>query len=204
MKKFYLAAALCAALVSASGPWAAEKVYYRYTNEHGVTVINDRIPPEYVPLGYEVVTIGGTVVRTVAPAPSKEELERRAQERELAEERQRQDAELRRRYSTVADILAAKERRLNTLQSNIAVLEGNVNSVRARARNMETRAAGLERSGREVPESILEGLASLNQEEQDLLQQIEQRTLEYQETAQSFDRDIARFEELINQQRANP
>src|SRR5690625_1450140 len=111
---------------------------------------------------------------------------------------------MRRLYSTVADILAAKERRLNTLQSNIAVLEGNVNSVRARARNMETRAAGLERSGREVPESILEGLASLNQEEQDLLQQIEQRTLEYQETAQSFDRDIARFEELINQQRANP
>lgn len=202
MNKFYLAAALCAALVSASGAGATEQVYYRYTNEQGVTVINDRIPPEYVPLGYDVVTISGTVVRTVAPAPSKEELERRAQERELAEERQRQDAELRRRYSTVADIHSAKKRRLSTLQGNIAALEGNVNSVRTRARAMESRAAGLERSGREVPESILEGLASLSQEEADLLQQIEQRTLEYEETEQSFDRDISRFEELVNQ-RAN-
>ena len=201
MNKFYLAA-VSAALVFASSTWATEKVYYRYTNEHGVTVINDRIPPEYVSFGYDVVTIGGTVVRTVAPTPSKEELERRAQERELEEERQRQDAELRRRYSTVDDIHAAKTRRLSTLQSNIAALEGNVNGVRTRARAMESRAAGLERSGREVPESILEGLASLNQEETDLLQQIEQRTLEYEKTEHSFDRDIARFEELV-EQRAN-
>lgn len=202
MNKLYLAAALCVALVSASGAWAAEQVYYRYTNEHGVTVINDRIPPEYVPLGYDVVTIGGTVVRTVAPAPSKEELERRARERELEEERQRQDAELRRRYSSVADINAAKTRRLNTLQGSITALEGNVNSVRARARAMENRAAGLERSGREVPESVLDGLASLRLEEADLLQQIEQRKVEYEETKQNFERDIARFEELRNQ-RAN-
>jgi uncharacterized protein YeaO (DUF488 family) len=199
MNSFRLAVVFSAALVSAKGVWASDQVYYRYTNERGVTVINDRIPPEYVSKGYEVVTIGGTVIRTVEPAPSKEERERRAEERRLTEEQERYDAELRRRYSTVEDIRSAKDRRLNTLQSNISILEGNVSSVRTRARTLEARAASMERSGREVSDTILEGLASLSQEEEDLLQQIEQRTLEYQEVEESFDRDIARFKELMEQ-----
>ncbi|MDQ2076711.1 hypothetical protein [Marinimicrobium sp. ABcell2] len=199
MNNFHLAMVLSVALVAANGAWASDQVYYRYTNERGVTVINDRIPPEYVSKGYEVVTISGTVVRTVEPTPSREERERRAEERRLAEEQEQYDAELRRRYSTVDDIRSAKNRRLTTLQSNIDILEGNVSGVRTRTRTLEMRAASMERSGREVSESVLENLATLTREEEELLDQIEQRKVEYRETEASFERDIARFKELQSQ-----
>jgi len=175
---------------------AQEKVYYRYTNDEGVQVLEDRIPPKYVPKGYEVVSMYGEVLRTVPPAPSDEELEAEARERQARQEREAYEQELKRRYSTVKDIEDAKRRSLAELQGNISILESNLSSVRLQIRELESRAARLERSGQEVPESVLVNLGTLKTEVQEIQAQIRHRQEEYDEVADKFDQDIEAFAEI--------
>ena len=179
-----------AGLVSAQ---AQEKVYYRYVNDEGVQVLDDHIPPRFVPKGYEVVSLNGTVLRRVAPAPSPEEQRAR---KEAKRQRIEQDAyhqELRRRYSTVKDIEDAKRRNLAELQGNISILESNLSNVRLQIRDQEGRAARLERSGQTVPDALLDNIATLKQEVQKNLAQIERRQTEYDEVAEKFDEDAEAF-----------
>lgn len=187
-----------AVLVLSAAVWAQaqEKVYYRYTNDDGVQVLEDRIPPKYVPNGYEVVSMYGEVLKTVPPAPSEQELEAEARERQARQEREAYERELKRRYSTVKDIRDAKRRSLAELQGNISILESNLSSVRLQIRDLESRAARLERGGQEVPESVLVNLSTLKTEIQEIQAQIRHRQEEYDEVADKFDRDIEAFAQM--------
>lgn len=191
-------------MASAWSVWAApDQVYYRYTNDEGVEVLNDNIPPEYVAKGYEVVSLNGTVVKTVPPAPSKEESQRLAEERKLSREQERLDAELRRRYSTVADIRSAQKRRLADFQGNISILQSNLSNVRSQIAALQARAASAERSGQDVSQGVLDNLDTLNSETKDILVQIEQRKKEYQKVENEFEQDIERFEKLQNKNKTS-
>jgi len=176
---------------------AERKVYYRYTNDQGVKVLDDRIPPKYVDKGYEVVSLTGEVIKTVDPVPTDEEAERMERERQARREQERYDKALKRRYSTVKDIRDAKRRNLADLQGNIRILESNLNNVRGQISNLESRAARMERSGGQVSDTIIDNLSALRAEVVDLQAQIEQREQEYQAAEEKFDRDIERFRELV-------
>lgn len=186
-------AALSAATNAADAPG---KVYYRYVNEEGVKVINATIPPEYVPKGYEVVSLNGEVLRVVEPSPTGEAAERAAAEHKLRKQQEKADKLLRRRYSSVADIEAAKTRNLQELQGNISILTSNLSNVRAQIVAQQEQAASIERSGRTVGEDLLNNLANLQAEERDIQAQIKQREREYQAASDKFDQDMKRFEEI--------
>lgn len=175
---------------------APEKVYYRYVNDEGVKVVEDRIPPKYVPKGYEIVSMYGEVLETVPPAPSKEEVEAQAQAERLRRERETYNRELKRRYSTVKDIRDAKRRSLAELQGNISILEGNLSNIRAQVRDLEARAARMERSGQSVSDSVLENLKTLKTEAQGVKAQIASRREEYEQVEEKYDQDIERFKDI--------
>lgn len=194
---------LCALLIGCLlGPKALlaedveRKVYYRYTNDQGVQVLEDRIPPKYVAKGYEMLSLSGEVIKTVDPAPTEEEARRLEQEQQARLEQERYDNELKRRYSTVKDIRDAKRRNLADLQGNIRILESNLNNVRNQISNLESRAVRIERSGEEVGDTILSNLSTLRTEVIELQAQIAQREQEYQATGEKFDRDIERFSNI--------
>ena len=101
---------------------------YRYQNEAGVTVVDWAIPAAYVGSGYEVLNESGQIVRVVPPAKTDTELERdavaaRAQEAEAAAQAEQleRDTFLLRRYSTIQDIEAARDRSLRELDIRIAI-----------------------------------------------------------------------------------
>ena len=48
--------------------------YFRYKTAAGAMVIDNRLPPEYVKFGYEVINANGDVLRTVAPQATKEQI----------------------------------------------------------------------------------------------------------------------------------
>lgn len=195
-----LGAVVLLGLALVTGPLAAaetaERVYYRYTNDEGVQVLEDRIPPRYVSGGYEVVSLNGRVLRTVPPAPTEEEAQRIQEQQQAQEERESYNRELRRRYSTVRDIRDAKRRNLAELQGNITMLESNLSNVRLQIRDLESRAAARERSGREVSDSIIENLETLEREVVEIQAQIEQREEEYEQVEAKFDQDVERFQEM--------
>lgn len=178
--------------------WAdtSTKVYYRYFNDQGVKVLDSSIPPKYIRNGYEVVTISGEVLRTVAPAPSEADAERIARERKIKIEQDKADAVIRRRYSNINDIDAVRKRSLLELKNNVDILQGNLSSTRVQIEQTEAQAAATERSGRAVSEDLLKVLMDLQAEERDIQLQIKQRELEYQSLSDKFDQDEHRFKEL--------
>lgn len=170
--------------------------YFRYTNEEGVQVINSTIPPEYSQKGYEEVTARGQVIRVVPPALSSDEAERLALQRQEAERLARWDEELLRRYSNVADIEAAQQRKLAQLDGSIAMLKGNIRNLKQQIAQQHANAARSERMGREVPESVLKALAGLEEELKLTEETIEERQRQFDEINDKFEQDKERFREI--------
>lgn len=174
----------------------SSKVIYRYKNKDGVTVLDSKIPPEYVNDGYELLSLSGKVIKVIKPAVQGAEGERLYRERVLREEREREDIQLRRSYSNVADIDAAKSRNLESLRGNIGILQANLSSARSRLKSYQSQAAAIERAGRQLPDDLLKNINNLVQEESDIQTQIQQREAEYKTVEQKFDTDRKRFIEI--------
>ena len=172
------------------------KVIYRYKNTDGVTVLDSKIPPEYVNNGYELISLSGKVIKVVAPAVQGAEGERLYRERLEREARERDDVQLRRSYSNVADIDSAKTRNLESLRGNISILQANLTSAKSRLQSYQSQAAAIERTGRTLPEDLLKNINNLVQEEKDIQLQIQQREEEYKMVEQKFDADRERFIEI--------
>lgn len=167
--------------------------YYRYINDDGVMVMDSRVPPEYVKKGYEIVTVNGRVLEVVAPAPADDEKEERAAERRRAAELAEMDRYLLRRYSSVQDIDAASERRMASFEASTAILRGNASNLELQIENLQVRAANMERSGRAVPQNILDSLQDLQAELTKLHKQMKQRELDQAQEEAKFQRERERF-----------
>lgn len=185
-----------AGLVHASDSKAIDKFFYRYTNEQGTKVVAQTIPPRYVRAGYEVVTINGAVIKVVPASPSVEDAERVAKERKLAKEQALADIQLRRSYSGVVDIDAAKARNLRELRNNIDILQANLFGVKSQIKNQEAQAAKLERNGQKISEELLNNIATLHAEEKEMAVQIQQREFEFKTADNKFEEDKKRFIEI--------
>ncbi len=172
------------------------KVIYRYKNSQGVTVMDSKIPAEFVSKGYEIVSTSGKVIEVIPPAPAADLAAKVQQEKERREQRERDDIQLRRSYSNVADIDAAKQRNLESLRGNINILEANLASANKRLQDYQSQAAAIERSGRQLPEELLKSINNLTQEEKDIELQIQQREQEYNDVSQKFEDDRKRFIEI--------
>ena len=176
--------------------WAAQSraqnddiTLYRYTNDQGVKVINSSIPAKYAQGGYEIINTNGEVLKRVAAAPTKEDIDKANEERAILDEY----AILKRRYSGLGDIERAKQRRLSDIKTSISILNGTIQNLELNITNLVQRAADLERAGRPVHDSLLNQLKDTRAEleiSQDLLNY---RQSEYKETAQKYDQEIRAF-----------
>jgi hypothetical protein len=197
--RHWLVVTFCSSLIWGALAQAVEapaKVMYRYKNDQGVTVMDSTIPPQYVDKGYEILSRSGKLIKLVEPPLAGPEADRLRAERRAREEQARADVQLRRTYSNVADIEAAKRRNLESLRGNIVILETNISSATKRLESSLSRAAELERSGRAVPEDVLKNIANLEQEIKNLQLQIQQREVEFTTMSEKFDADRQRFIEI--------
>lgn len=186
----------CWASVYAATPEGNAAVIYRYKNAQGITVLDSTIPSEFVSKGYEVLSRSGKVLKVVAPALAPELAAKALAERQAREAQEKMDIELRRSYSNVSDIEAAKARNLESLKGNIEILEANLLRMRSKLSDEQARAAALERTGAPITEDVLNSIAALEQEERDIEAQILQRQQESKEVAAKFDADRKRFLEI--------
>lgn len=155
--------------------------------------MNSSVPPEYVKYGYEVVTLSGEVLEVIEPAPTPEEAEKLAAQRQRQAQLAEWDEYLLKRYSSVDDIESAKERKLRDFDASLSILRGNANNIRTQIEQAQSRAAGMERAGRKIPDSTLNSLRALELELNDTEQQLELREADKAEIAKKYDEDIERF-----------
>ncbi len=187
-----LLALLSAVILMAANHACAE--LYRYTNEHGVVVLDRQgVPPQHVARGYEVLNEQGRVIQVVPPAPTA------AQRQRLLEERQRAEADARllRLYASVEDVERAKARKLAELESVIGIARGNLQSLRSQHASLRQQAANHERSGRRVPENLLAQIANLEQEQAGLQRDLQRYEAARAEAESAFSQERQRVAELL-------
>jgi hypothetical protein len=186
--------------------WASIAVpaeLYRYQHESGVTVVDWAIPAAYVSDGYEVLSESGQVVRVVPPAKTETELERdavveRAREAEAAAEAAQleRDTFLLRRYSSVQDIEAARDRSLRELDIRIAILNSQRDTLSQQLARHEAALGTASLSGQTASQYEEETVAALRAEIRSLEEATEGRQQQSAALAEAYSRDIVRFAEL--------
>ncbi|WP_346838182.1 hypothetical protein [Microbulbifer sp. SAOS-129_SWC] len=192
----FLAAALLAGSAAASARTAESggHALYRYTDDKGVQVLDDKVPPRYVAGGYEVLSRSGRVLKVVPPQLSGAELE--AQQRRQA--RAEADRKLLKRYNSVADIESARKRKLAIVEQDMAIMRSNISSLQRQIKQEEASAARTQRNGGEVAPELLARIDNLREEVGVVRERLARRKKEAQALNDAFDRDAARYAEIAN------
>ncbi len=169
---------------------------YRYTDEKGALVTSSTISPEYARRGYQIVTITGVVLSTVAPEPTAEErakLAAQAQDKVTAEQQKVHDKDLLLRYNSLNDIAIAKQRRLDEINNQIVLLNSNVNTLKSQMDTEHQRAAIFERNGQPIPKVQMDKITDLQQAIKVTEDQVTQRKQELVDETARFEKDTARL-----------
>lgn len=192
-----LTAALLASAGSSYADTAKTEMHmYRYTNDQGALVTGNSISPEYARKGYQIVTVTGVVLSTVAPEPTAEErakLAEQAKDKLNAEQQKAHDKDLLLRYNSLDDIAIAKQRRLDEINNQIVLLNSNVGTLKSQMDTEHQRAAIFERNGQPVPKVQLDKIADLQQAIKVTEDQVAQRRQELVDETARFDKDTARL-----------
>ena len=180
---------------------------YRYTDENGQIVISSTIPQEATKRGYDILNDNGRVIDIIPPAPTEEEIAAREAEKqrqkELAEQRDK-DRALLKRFSHPDQAVKAMHRKIRELEGLIQLKRGNISVISSQLDNEQSRAANMERAGRDIPEATLEKIRRLEAQIRDIEREISSQTQEIEELRKAFEADIGRLEEVTGETRTLP
>lgn len=180
---------------------------YRYVDKSGQMVISNTVPQEASTRGYDILNAQGRVIETVAPAPTEADLAERAARKARDHRAQQQlldDTKLLRRYSHPDDVVRAMHRKLNEMQSLSQLKQGNISVIVNQLDEEQSRAADMERSGREIPEAALSKIDRLQSQIRDIEREITVQNSEVETVRKKFMRDIRRLEEITGKVRTLP
>lgn len=197
---------LLASVLLCGSPSLDARELYRYKDASGVSVINDRLPPEIAALGYEVLSETGVLLRVVPPKKTPEQLEALdAQESEVeraqrqAEQQRKADELLLIRYCSIDDIKAARERSLQALQIRANILRSNLRSMAQQMGNYQAEAAAIERLGQPLDQERIDAIQNLRARIETSQLALSDREQEVKEVTQAYQADIDRFQHLMDQ-----
>ncbi|WP_152208561.1 DUF4124 domain-containing protein [Marinobacter changyiensis] len=177
---------------------------YRYVDKSGQMVISNTVPQEASTRGYDILNDQGRVVETVAPAPTAADLAERAASKEReqkAQQQRRADAKLLRRYSHPDDAVRAMHRKLNEMQSLSQLKQGNISVIVNQLDEEQSRAADMERSGRDIPEATLNKIDRLQSQVRDIEREIAIQKSDVETVRKQFMGDIRRLEKITGKER---
>jgi hypothetical protein len=177
---------------------AEEQRLYRYINNDGVVVVDWQIPAEYIAKGYQVLNEQGIVIDRVEPLAEGVDGEQLRRARLAADAERRRDESLLRKYSTVADIEAARDRALRELKIRISILKSNLRSFRQTIENQQLQIATAERQGEAVSTVALEKIATLRAEIASTERAIAEREKEAEDLSALYEKDMQRFAEIAD------
>ncbi|HLV78434.1 MAG TPA: DUF4124 domain-containing protein [Marinobacter sp.] len=199
-----LAGLVVAGLLVSAGVDAA---MYRYTDENGQLVISNTIPQEATRRGYDILSDNGRVIERVPRAPTDEEIAAREAEKERERQREfqkEQDRQLLKRFSHPNQATRAMHRKIQELTSLIQLKRGNISVISGQLDTEQSRAADMERSGREVPQTTLDRIRRLESQIRDVKREITVQQHEIEALRKSYEEDILRLEEITGEPRTIP
>lgn len=192
---------LCFALLL--WPLAASAGMYKWVDEKGVTQYGDVIPPQYAGQGKVELNKRGVAIKKTDPAPTAEQIEQRAMQRDLQKqqdqlklEQRRKDMALLNTYTSAEEIDRARDRHVGQAELVIRSTETRLAPVDTRLLTLKKQANALLRAGQPVPAKLLKDIEQAKLESQGLHDTIAQKRTESQAIRSKFDSDKKRFVEL--------
>lgn len=197
---------LCAPPLQAAGT-------KKWVDEQGQVHYGDRIPIEYLRGEHSVINEQGIEVRKKAAMKSEAELARDAelQKRKQAEERKRliearkqalRDRVLTDTFTTENDLMIARDARVEAIDSQISLTETLIAHDEQKLADVKQRIKSIEESGREAPQNLHKEVRSVSHQLENHYAFIEDRNNEREKIIKSFEEDIKRFRELMQEKNA--
>jgi hypothetical protein len=200
---------VCTALVGAGACAAAapghssskQGIAYRWVDEQGVVHYGDHIPPQYASKDRAILNSQGVEVGHLEAQKSPEQAAADTRERE-AQMRQRQhDAFLITTYTSVKDIEALRDVRLDQLRGQRAAAEQYTESLRTRLATLQTRALNFQpynsrADARRMPDDLAENLVRTVNELNAQGHELAVKTQEETTLRAQFQADIERYRAL--------
>jgi hypothetical protein len=176
-------------------------IAYRWVDEHGVVHYGDNIPPQYASQDRTILNSQGVEVGHLEAAKSPEEEAVAARTRDALMKQRQHDAFLVSTYTSVKDIEALRDVRLDQLKAQRAAGEQYVESLRVRLASLQSRALSYSpyserKDGWRMPDDLAENLVRTVNE-----LRVQSNALSVNNTVettlrQQFQADIERYREL--------
>lgn len=166
---------------------------YRWQDDQGKVHYTDRVPPEYVKHGYRVISEHGITIQTIK---SVDEIEAATPATPPPAGLTMNDRRLLLTYSNEAEILAARERKLDDLQALIELNRETVSLLEIQFRQLAKEAGDYEKQGQPIPAPLLAQIAATRKKINQYQARLEQHTATLEQTAAEFDGDLQRYREL--------
>jgi hypothetical protein len=188
-----------AAAVQAGAPGAKGPIAYRWVDEQGVVHYGDHVPPQYATQERTELNAQGVEVSHVDAQKTPEQ--QAADERDhaaLAKQKQH-DAFLVSTYTSVKDIEALRDVRLDQLKGQRTSLEQYIESLRTRLASLQTRAllcSPYSANGRPMSDDLAENLVRTVNEMQQQTSALTNSSESETKLRAEFQADIDRYREL--------
>ena len=194
-----VAAGVCAA--AAPGQSSKQGIAYRWVDEQGVVHYGDHIPPQYASQDRAILNNQGVEVGHLEAQKSQEQVSAAARERATQMKQRQHDAFLITTYTSVKDIEALRDVRLDQLRGQRAAGEQYTESLRTRLATLQTRALNfLPYSSRpdaqRMPDDLAENLVRTVNELNAQGHELAVKTQEETTLRAQFQADIERYRAL--------
>jgi len=183
---------------------SAQAGLYRWVDENGAVHYGDKVPAKYLKQEHQELNEQGTTVKNHDRAmTSSEKAEKKKQEAKLKRmENEKRAQALRDRvltdtYTTERDLTAAKDARLDAIDSQLQLSKDIIESSKVKVSKTEQMIETIKASGKMVPEATY---AKLEREKLQLATQqgVQQgHLIKREEVIEQFDGYIDRFRELM-------
>ena len=199
---FLLASLGCAAALASPGNSSSQKgIAYRWVDEHGVVHYGDHIPPQYATQDRAILNSQGVEVGHLDAQKSPEQQAADAHARAEVMKQKQHDAFLVTTYTSVKDIEALRDARLEQLKGQRTAAEQYVETLRTRLTGLQTRAQlfapySSRPDAHRMPDDLAENLVRTVNEMHVQSDQLALKNHEESELRAQFQTDIERYREL--------
>jgi Domain of unknown function (DUF4124) len=176
-------------------------IAYRWVDEQGVVHYGDSIPPQYAEKAHQMLNKQGVEVGHSEAQKTPEQLALEAREQTEALKRQQHDTFLVTTYTSVKDIEALRDQRLDQLQGQRAAAEQYVENLQARLFGLQGRARhfrpyNIHPEARRMPDDLAEDLVRALNELRLQSNALLAKNEEVSAVKAQFESDIERYREL--------
>ena len=196
-----LAVAAYAAPPSQHSSSGSKGIAYRWVDEHGVVHYGDNIPPQYASQDRAILNSQGVEVGHLDAQKTPQEEAVAARAREALMKQKQHDAFLVSTYTSVKDIEALRDARLDQLKGQRAAAEQYVESLRARLASLQLRVLDFRpysarADARRMPDDLAENLVRTLNELRVQANALDAKGSEETTLRAQFQTDIERYREL--------